>query len=253
MKFDKQTIAAAAKAGIALNSQMTLEKSAAVLVEPNVKISSVQLSLKGSIGAYSYLRSGGRIAGRTECIGRYCSIAPGVTIGDGDHPTDWLATHPFQWAANGWVTKEERETHRFPASKVKPMVKIGNDVWIGANVIVLSGVEIGDGAIVAAGSVVTRNVEPYTIVAGIPAKIIRPRFSGEIITRLEALKWWLYTPQSLFGVPFDKIEQAVSELERRKKAKTLVPIPQILFKLSTAGLSPVDGMWEKHKYFRRYK
>ncbi|MCV9963316.1 CatB-related O-acetyltransferase [Pararhizobium sp. BT-229] len=253
MKFDKQTIAAALQAGITMNVQTTVDNSAIVLLEAPVKIVAARLSFKGSIGAYTYVRFDCRIAGRTERIGRYCSIAPGVSIADGEHPTDWLATHPFQWGADGWISAEDRRAHKFPALPVIPRTKIGNDVWIGANAIVLADVEIGDGAIVAAGSVVTKNVAPYTIVAGVPAKVIRQRFPSEIIARLQSLKWWRYTPESMLGVRFERIEKAVAELEKRKKAKTLVPIPEKLFKLSPAGFVAVDDEWDRHKHFVRYK
>lgn len=253
MKLDKQTVATATMAGVTMNAQTSVDNSAVVLLEAPVRVSSVRLSFKGSIGAYTYVRFDCRVAGRTERIGRYCSIAPDVTIGDGQHPTDWLATHPFQWGADGWISAEDRKAHRFPTLPVIPRTKIGNDVWIGANAIILADVEIGDGAIVAAGSVVTRNVAPYTIVAGIPAKPIRMRFPSEMIARLQALKWWRYTPESMLGVPFERIEKAVAELEKRKKAKSLVPIPERLFTLSPAGFVAVDDEWERHKYFVRYK
>lgn len=124
-------------------------------------------------------------------------------------------------------------------------------MWIGANATVLADLEIGDGAVVAAGAVVTKDVAHYTIVAGIPAKPIRRRFSEEMIARLQTLQWWRYSPESMLGVPFDKIEKAVAELEKRQKAGTLVPIPESLFTLSPAGFAVMDDTREE-KVFSRY-
>lgn len=253
MKFDKQTIATARQVGVSMSVQTTVDNSAIVFLEAPVKIVAARLSFKGSIGAYTYVRFDSRVAGRTERIGRYCSIAPGVSIADGEHPSDWLSTHPFQWGADDWIATEQRRKHKFPAMPLIPRTKIGNDVWIGTNAIVLANVEIGDGAIVAAGSVVTKNVAPYTVVAGVPARVIRQRFPKEIIARLQALKWWRYTPDSMLGVRFEKIDKAVAELEKRKKAKTLVPIPENLFRLSPSGFIPIKDEWERHKYFVHYK
>ncbi len=253
MKFDKHTIKSAGQVGVTLNGETTVGTAAEVMVEAPVRLISARLHFKGYIGAYTYIRFDCRLGGRAERIGRYCSIAPGVTIGDGEHPTDWLGTHPFQWGGENWISAEDSKGQNFLSPPVIPRTKIGNDVWIGANATVLADLEIGNGAIVAAGAVVTRDVEPYTIVAGIPAKPIRRRFSDDMIARLQALQWWRYTPQSMLGVPFDRIDKAVAELEKRQKAGSLVPIPQALFKLSPAGFVAVDDIWLRKKYFSRYK
>jgi len=252
MKFDKPAIAAAAAKSVILHPQTIVDKKSRVVLEAPVRVGG-RLQFNGSIGAYSYVRFDGRIAGRTGSIGRYCSIAPGVVIGDGEHPTDWLSTHPFQWGVDTWLSKEEQKANAFPKRTGKPKLKIGNDVWIGAGATILPGLTVGDGAVVAAGAVVTRDVPPYAIVGGVPARIIRYRFSSETIVRLLALKWWQFTPQSFFGVPFNRIDKAIVELEKRKKAKSLIPIPENLFVLSTAGLLPVQDKWEAHTYFKRYK
>jgi virginiamycin A acetyltransferase len=117
-------------------------------------------------------------------IGKFCSIGGGVTIilGAG-HRTDWITTYPFSY-----IFKEFKNVKGLPATKGG--VFIGNDVWIGKGATILSGVHIGDGAVVGTNSVVTKDVEPYTIVAGNPAKIIRKRFSQETINKLLEIKWW---------------------------------------------------------------
>jgi virginiamycin A acetyltransferase len=145
---------------------------------------------KYSIGAYTYgepriVRWPGDKA--TLKVGKYCSIAEGVIIVlGGEHKTDWVTTYPF-WVAGG----EFAELQNFPAhSGTKGDVIIGNDVWIGMNALILSGITIGDGAVIGAGSVVAKDVEPYTIVAGNPARPIRKRFDQKTAEKLLEIKWW---------------------------------------------------------------
>ncbi len=117
-------------------------------------------------------------------VGKFCQIADGVKILlGGEHSWRNVSTYPFD---NLIIRFKELG----PSVKTKGDVVIGNDVWIGTNVLILSGVTVGDGAIVAAGSVVTKNVSPYTIVGGVPAAIIKCRFSQEIIDGLLKLRWW---------------------------------------------------------------
>lgn len=117
-------------------------------------------------------------------VGSYCSIAEGVTIYlGGNHRIDWITTYPFS------VFKDcAKHISGHPSSKGD--VIIGNDVWIGAGVTILSGVNIGNGAVVGACSVVVKDVPPYGIVAGNPAKLVRFRFSDVAIKTLEGLAWW---------------------------------------------------------------
>lgn len=88
-------------------------------------------------------------------------------------------------------------------------VRIGNDVWIGDNVIIKNGVKIGDGAVVGLGAVVTKDVPPYAVVAGVPAKIIKYRFSDEIISELLELEWWNLEEDVIRQIPYDNIEKAI--------------------------------------------
>lgn len=119
-------------------------------------------------------------------IGSFCSIAQKVVVFlGGNHRHDWISTYPF-----GSIN-----THVFPYPKVETHnsngdVIIGNDVWIGHNCSIMSGVKIGDGAVIAANSNVTKNVDPYTIVGGNPARVIRKRFTDEQIEKLLKLSWW---------------------------------------------------------------
>lgn len=118
-------------------------------------------------------------------IGNYCSIADNVHffVG-GNHPTHWITTYPLRIQFD--LPGKMKDGH--PMSKGD--IIIGNDVWIGWGSIILSGVQIGDGAVVGAGSVVSKNVEPYTIVCGNPAQPIRKRFPDHVIDFLIDLKWW---------------------------------------------------------------
>lgn len=122
-------------------------------------------------------------------VGRFVSIAPRVIIGGGVHPTkDWVSTSPWFFSARdsaGSVPKNARQ--RFDEL---PSTHVGSDVWIGYGALVLPGVTVGHGSIVAAGSVVTSDVPPFAIVAGCPARIIRYRFEEEVRTQLLALQWW---------------------------------------------------------------
>lgn len=121
-------------------------------------------------------------------VGRFCSIAPEVVILlGGNHRTDWVTTYPFPALVDmGWVEAEGVSGH--PATRGD--VHIGNDVWLGRGATVLSGVSIGDGAVVAARAVVARDVPPYAVVAGNPAEVVRWRFSAGDREFLEGLKWW---------------------------------------------------------------
>lgn len=117
-------------------------------------------------------------------IGKYCSIASGVLILlGGEHRADWATTYPFPTA---WDVARQYSGH--PQSKGD--VSIGNDVWIGARTIILSGITIGDGACIGAGSVVTSDVPAYTIAAGNPCHRLRDRFPKDLVARLEHVAWW---------------------------------------------------------------
>lgn len=174
----------------------------------------VNVDVRGaiSIGRYSYIR-GGRVCAK---IGRYTSIAPGVSIGEGEHPLNWLSTHPFQYGATPFSEPGFEGAMRLPTNIRKTDPEIGNDVWIAANAIILRGVKIGDGAVVAGGAVVTKDVPPYAIVGGSPARIIKYRFEPEIIQKLLDTQWWNLEMKDLSNLDFTNIESAITEINRRK-------------------------------------
>ena len=118
-------------------------------------------------------------------IGKFTSISFDVKIGLVAHPLDYLSTSPILYSKRrGWL----KET--IYNDSQSGFVEIGNDVLISANAIILAGVKIGDGAVIGAGALVNRDVPPYAIVAGVPAKIIRYRFTEEVINKLLKIKWW---------------------------------------------------------------
>ena len=122
-------------------------------------------------------------------IGKFCSIACGAKFlfNCANHALNSLSTYTFPLFYQEWGLDKENITQ---AWNNKGDIVLGNDVWIGFEAVILAGVTIGNGAIVGARAVVTKDVPPYTIVGGVPAKSIRKRFSQEVITRLEKLRWW---------------------------------------------------------------
>ena len=121
-------------------------------------------------------------------IGKFCALATGVKfiMNGANHKISGFSTYPFQIFGNGWE-KVTPELEEFPN---KGNTVIGNDVWIGYEALIMPGVEIGDGAIIASKSVVTKNVAPYTIVGGNPAKEIKKRFADDVIDSLLKIAWW---------------------------------------------------------------
>ncbi|SNR16867.1 CatB-related O-acetyltransferase [Tenacibaculum jejuense] len=134
-------------------------------------------------------------------IGKFCMIASGVSfiMNGANHLTDAVSTYPFAIFGNGW--EKSMEGKSYPN---KGNVIVGNDVWIGHNATIMAGVTIGDGAIIATNSTVIKDVPPYTIVGGNPAKEIKKRFNEETIDKLLMLKWWDW--------PIEKITENLQNL-----------------------------------------
>jgi acetyltransferase-like isoleucine patch superfamily enzyme len=151
---------------------------------------------ESDIDDYSYIAFSSNLYNTT--VGKFCSISSFVNIGLGTHPTKFLSTSPI------FVSKNNAAGHKWVKENVyngKPKhVSIGNDVWIGTKVSIMGGVKVGNGAIIGAHSVVTKDVPSYAIVGGVPAKILKYRFHFDIIKKLEALSWWNLAFISLLNI-----------------------------------------------------
>lgn len=158
-------------------------------IEPYVKIGDYSY-LDGNIDSFSYIGQNSIIYGT---VGRFCSIGDNVKIVTAVHPTDLVSTSPCFYSSAkqcliSFTTNNEIREYA-TADDVKGCI-IGNDVWVGSNVLIRGGVKVFTGAIIAMGSVVTKDVPPYAIVGGVPAKIIRYRFNEETRNKILASCWW---------------------------------------------------------------
>jgi acetyltransferase-like isoleucine patch superfamily enzyme len=173
-----------------------------------------QLGPDVTIGKYSGMNENTYLA--RAHMGAYCSIGARTAINPFNHPVDWLSIHEFQYHPNSydWVDEYKNLDRLERTSDMFKTATIGNDVWMGHNVNVLSGIDIGDGAVIAAGAVVTKDVPPYAVMAGVPATVKRLRFSEKIIERLLRSRWWDLELSQVSGLPFNDIERCLDAIER---------------------------------------
>ena len=143
--------------------------------------------IETQLGDYSYIVNDAEVI--YTRIGKFCSIAAHTRINPGDHPMERVSQSHFTYRASAYFPGETDEAAFFDRRRSRP-VAIGHDVWIGHGAIILAGRSIGNGAVIAAGSVVTADIPPYSIAAGVPAKVKKLRFPPEIARRIEALQWW---------------------------------------------------------------
>lgn len=140
-----------------------------------------------TVGDYSYFAGYNQVFYAN--IGRFCSVASFVRINTTNHPTyDRIAQHHFTYRSKRFGFGEDDAD--FFARRIKKAVNIGNDVWIGHNAVIMPGVNIGNGAVIGTGAVVTHDVEPYSVVVGVPAKKIKMRFPNDLLIKIEQSKWW---------------------------------------------------------------
>jgi acetyltransferase-like isoleucine patch superfamily enzyme len=179
-----------------------------------------QIGPDATIGKYFGMNEHGFVARAT--VGAFCAFGARTAINPFNHPTDWLSINEFQYHPRSfdWVPEynDFKRLERTP--EMFHHVTIGNDVWTGHNVNILPGVNVGDGAVIGAGSVVTKDVPPYAIVVGAPAKVQRLRFKEKVIERLLKARWWDLELSELSGLPFRDVERCLDRIEEIKTRKS---------------------------------
>ena len=202
-------------------------------ISPPVFLSGNKLPKDSYIGKYTYFGIHCRVK-KTIKVGSFCSIAENVMIAPAEHPTNLLTTHTIAYSNNLYGYDDNFKNLNFknnfiknnpnnysPADKKassKYNVIIGNDVWIGANATILSGVKIGNGAIIAANALVNKDIPAYSIVGGVPAKIIKYRFDKSTIEDLQELEWWNIDIKYFKDLDFSDIKSCIKKLKKIKSS-----------------------------------
>ncbi|MDO6589463.1 antibiotic acetyltransferase [Loktanella sp. D2R18] len=203
-------------------STSTIAKSAGLKsscqIEDPVHVGPGCVVMADIIGRYCFVNANTCIFDNVE-IGRFVTFARNCQIGGVEHPIHHVTTSFFKISRN-WFPDDPLaqscdliKNTKGPSRKRDSKIVIGSDVWFGASAIVLKGIQIGTGAVVAAGAVVTKDVPPYAVVAGNPARLLRYRFDDTIIERLLASKWWDLDPERISQLPLDNVERTLEMLE----------------------------------------
>lgn len=174
------------------------------ILEDSVQINRSNMIINSTIGAYSY--TGMNTVIKHTSVGKFCSISWNVSASGGGHNYNAITPHPFTHLPSFGIVSEKTDI------EIK-RISIGNDVWIGMNSCILQGITIGDGAVIGAGSVVTKDVPPYAVVAGNPAEVIKYRFDSSVIKKLLSLKWW--------DLPTEVIQNNISSFKGNLDEKKL--------------------------------
>jgi phosphonate metabolism protein (transferase hexapeptide repeat family) len=195
-----------------LSEQPTIHPSARVIdceLGAWTEVSAETILERSSLGDYSYVMQRGQILG--SHIGKFCSIASDVRLNPGNHPLERVTSHHMTYRAVMFgLGQDDRD---FFAWRDANPVRLGHDVWIGHGVTVLPGVNIGNGAAIGAGAVVTKDVPPYMIAVGVPARVLRPRFAEGVAERLEHTGWHDW-PRELLEVRFEDFKNLDVFLEK---------------------------------------
>ncbi|MGF6933091.1 acetyltransferase-like isoleucine patch superfamily enzyme [Paraburkholderia sp. UCT70] len=207
--------------GVSTHHQPGISLPDDVVFEPPCSFKWMDIHHSLHLGAFSYAVSGFYFGCR---IGRYCSFGEEVQIGRHPHPLHYFSTSPFFFqryedildnaAAEGVELDFDADFKRNTPPVVAKLTFIGNDVWIGHGAFILPGVKIGDGAVVAANAVVTKDVPPYAIVGGSPARVLKYKVPDKLIEDLLDSKWWEFAPWQLKGARLDDIPSFIEFIKR---------------------------------------
>lgn len=233
IKLNRDLIDQLAKRGVTTHMQPGTQLPDRVVLEPPCSLKWMQVQHSLEMGAFSYAVSGFYFACR---IGRYCSFGEDVQIGRHPHPMHWFSTSPFFYQdyqgvldaqpPAGIALDAAHDFHRQGPPVVAKPTLIGNDVWIGHGAFILPGVKIGDGACIAARSVVTKDVPPYAVVAGVPAQVKKYRFPEKRLERLARSRWWEFAPWDLKGAPVDQFPAFFDFLAKIRSEGVKPYVPQ---------------------------
>jgi phosphonate metabolism protein (transferase hexapeptide repeat family) len=155
-----------------------------------------------TVGDFSYFERHAEAIYTT--IGKFCSIAANTRINALEHPMEWLTTHKVSYRPNEYF-RYLGVDQAFKQRRQAKAVTIGHDVWVGHGAVILPGVTIGNGAVIGANAVVRRDVPAYSVVAGVPGRVVRKRFPDEVAARIEAMAWWDW--------PLDKLADAIPDMQ----------------------------------------